>query len=237
MSRRTLVFVACSPHPRSGVSTTARLLTDFYLSRLTEVEGFDTDPHAPRYHEWFPDRTRVIDTADIRGQISLFDRLLIDDGTPKIVDVWQRAYDRFFKTVKEIGFVEEARARGVQPILLFHADHTDSALASAKFLSAAWPDLPMLIVQNEGAAPLGAYAHETLGQYPTTRRFLIGALDGAVAKTLDEPDLSLSRMLVSPPPDMSIVIRAALKAWIAPIFTQFRSFELRHELDGAQFLK
>ncbi|OAI23814.1 hypothetical protein A1351_18670 [Methylosinus sp. R-45379] len=237
MSRRTLVFVACSPHPRSGVSTTARLLTDFYLSRLTEVEGFDTDPHAPRYHEWFPDRTRVIDTADIRGQISLFDRLLVDDGVPKIVDVWQRAYDRFFKTVKEIGFVEEARARGVEPIVLFHVDQTNSALASAKSLSAAWRDVPMVIVQNEGAAPLGAYAHETLGHYPSTRRFLIGALDGAVAKTLDEPDLSLSRLLVSPPPEMSIVIRAALKAWIAPIFTQFRSFELRHELDGAQFLK
>lgn len=42
---------------------------------------------------------------------------------------------------------------------------------------------------------------------------------------------------MSPPPEMSIVIRAALKAWIAPIFTQFRSFELRQELDGAKFLK
>lgn len=149
MSRRTLVFVACSPHPRSGVSTTARLLTDFYLSRLTEVEGFDTDPHAPRYHEWFPDRTRVIDTADIRGQISLFDRLLVDDGVPKIVDVWQRAYDRFFRTVKEIGFVEEAHLRGVEPILLFHVDPTDSSLASAQSLSAAWRDVSMVVVQNE----------------------------------------------------------------------------------------
>ena len=36
---------------------------------------------------------------------------------------------------------------------------------------------------------------------------------------------------------MSIVVRAALKAWIAPIFTQFQSFELRLELEGAEFLK
>ncbi|WP_159726179.1 hypothetical protein [Methylosinus sp. Ce-a6] len=237
MSRRTLVFVACSPHPRSGVSTTARLLTDFYLSRRAEVEGFDTDPHAPRYHELFPDRTRVIDTADIRGQISLFDRLLVDDGIPKIVDVWQRSYDRFFTTVKDIGFVEEAHLRGVEPILLFHADQSDSSLASARALSAAWRDLPMVVVQNEGAAPLGPYAHETLGYYPSTRRFVVGPLDGAVAKILEQPNLSLSRVIVSPPPEMSIVIRAALKAWITPIFMQFRSFELRHELDGAQFLK
>ncbi|WP_166141005.1 hypothetical protein [Methylosinus sp. RM1] len=237
MSRRTLVFVACSPHPRSGVSTTARLLTDFYLSRLADVEGFDTDPHAPRYHELFPDRTQVIDIAAIRGQISLFDRLLVDDGVPKIVDVWQRSYDRFFKTVKEIGFVEEAHLRGVEPIVLFHADSSESALASAQSLSASWRDLPMVVVQNEGAAPLGAYAHETLGHYPSTRRFVIGPLDGAVAKTLEQPDVSLSRLLVAPPPEMSIVIRAALKAWIAPIFTQFHSFELRRRLEGAQFLK
>jgi hypothetical protein len=237
MSRRTLVFVACSPHPRSGVTTTARLLTDFYLSRLADVEGFDTDPHAPRYHELFPDRTHVIDTADIRGQIALFDRLLVDDGIPKIVDVWQRAYDRFFRTVKDIGFVEEARLRGVEPVLLYHVDPSDASLMSARSLSAAWRDIPMVVVQNEGASPLGAYAHETLGYYPSTRKFVFGPLDGAVAKMLELPNLSLSRVIVAPPPEMSIVIRAALKAWITPIFTQFRAFELRHELEGAQFLK
>lgn len=236
MRRRTFVFVACSPHPRTGVSTTARLLTDFYLSRQAPVEGFDTDPHEPRYGELFPDCVRIVDATDIRGQISLFDRLLVHDEVPKIIDVWHRSYERFFATVKEIGFVEEARRHGVEPVILFHVDPTEATLARALALSAAWSDVTMVAVHNEGASPLGARAHEILARYPSSRKFVIAPLEGPVAKTLDQPDFSLSRFLLAPPSDMSIVVRAALKAWIAPIFTQFQSFELRMDLDGAEFL-
>jgi hypothetical protein len=237
MRRRTFVFVACSPHSRTGVSTTARLLTDFFLSRQARVEGFDTDPHEPRYGELFPDCVQIVDATDIRGQISLFDRLLVDDGTPKIVDVWYRSFDRFFATVQDIGFVEEARGRGVEPVFIFHVDPTETALSRALAISATWSDVTMVAVHNEGAAPLGAEAHEILARYPVSRKFVIGALETPVAKALDRPDLSLCRFLVAPPPDMSIVVRAALKAWLGPVFTQFQSFELRMELDGAEFLK
>lgn len=231
------MFVACSPHPRTGVSTTARLLTDFHLSRHAPVEGFDTDPHASRYAELFPHVVRAVDAADIKGQISLFDRLLVNDETPKIVDVWARSYDRFFGTIREIGFLEEARRNGVEPILLFHADPSQASLARALALHAAWSDVAMVIVHNDGASPLGAKAHEILAHYPASRKFVIAALDSAVARSLETPSLSLSGFLAAPPPEMSIVIRAALKAWLAPIFTQFRSFELRQQLDGAEFLK
>lgn len=237
MRRRTFVFVACSPHPRTGVSTTARLLTDFYLSRQAPIEGFDTDPHVPRYGELFPDCVRIVDATDIRGQISLFDRLLVHDEIPKVIDVWHRSYERFFATIKEIGFIEEARRHGVEPVFLFHVDPTEATLARALALSAAWSDVAMVAVQNEGASPLGGHAHELLARYPATRKFVIGPLDGPVAKALEQPDLSLSRFLLEQPFDMSIVVRAALKAWLTPIFTQFQSFELRMDLESAEFLK
>jgi hypothetical protein len=237
MTRRTFVFVACSPHPRTGVSTTARLLTDFRLSRHAPVEGFDTDPHASRYAELFPTLVRAVDAAEIKGQISLFDRLLINDEVPKIIDVWTRSYDRFFATVREIGFIEEAHRNGVEPVILFHVDPSQACLARALALRAAWTDVPMVVVHNEGASPLGENAHEILAHYPASRKFVIAPLDAAVARSLEAPGLSLSGFLAAPPPDMSIVIRAALKAWLAPIFTQFRSFELRQQLDGAEFLK
>jgi hypothetical protein len=237
MRRRTFVFVACSPHPRTGVSTTARLLTDFYLSRHAPVEGFDTDPHASRYAELFPTRVRAIDTSEIKGQISLFDRLLVNDDVPKIIDVWARSYDRFFSTVRDIGFIEEARHNGVEPIILFHVDPSQASLARALAINAAWRDVGMIIVHNEGASPLGEDAAAILSNYPATRKFVIAALDSAVARMLDRPDLSLSQFLLTPPTDMSIVVRAALKAWLTRIFTQFQSFELRQQLDGAEFLK
>ncbi|PWB83375.1 MAG: hypothetical protein C3F11_06940 [Methylocystaceae bacterium] len=236
MRRRTFVFIACSPQPRMGVSSTARLLTDFYLTRQAPVEGFDTDPHEPRYGEWFPDRVRVVDAADIRGQISLFDRLLVHDEIPKIIDVWHRSYERFFATTREIGFVEEARRHGVEPVILFHVDPSEATLARALALSAAWSGVTMVAVHNEGVSPLGARAHEIMARYPVSRKFVIAPLDAPVAKALEQPDFSLSRFLLAPPTDMSIVVRAALKAWIGPIFTQFQSFELRLDLEGAEFL-
>ncbi len=237
MIRRTIVFIVCSPHARTGVSTTARLLTDFYVSRKIEVAGFDTDPHEPTYGALFGDLVRVVDATDIKGQISLFDRLLVHDEIPKVVDVWHRSYERFFSTVKDIGFIEEAHKHGVEPLILFHADATEAALASALTLSAAWRDLTMIAVNNEGAAPLGARAHEILARYPARRKFVVAALEGPIAKALQVPGFSLSRFLLAAPSDMSIVVRAGLKAWLAPIFIQFQNFEMRLRLESAEFLR
>jgi len=237
MRPRTLVFIACSPQPRAGVSTTARLLTDYFLSRGQAVGGFDADPRDPRYFGWFPDMVSVVDAADIKGQIALFDRLLENDGVPKVVDVWSRSYDQFFATIREIGFIEEARRNGVEPIVLFHASSAQRTLSKALDLRAQWRDLWMFAVHNEGAAPLGAYAREILPRYPVRGKFVIAPLEGPVARALDDPDLSLSRFLLAPPADMSIVVRAALKAWITPVFTQFQSFELRLALESSSVLR
>lgn len=237
MKRRTLVFIVCSPHPRTGVTTTARLLTDYHISRRRPVEGFDTDPRDPRYGEWFPENVSIVDAADIKGQISIFDRLLVNDETPKIVDVWHRSYEQFFATIRDIGFIDEARRRGVEPILLFHADATGSALGKALALHAQWRDLWMFVVHNEGAAPLGGFAREILPRYPVRGKFVVPPLQGPVARALDDPSLSLTRFLLAPPADMSIVVRAALKAWIIPIFTQFQSFELRLALESSSVLR
>jgi len=237
MKRRTRIFIACSPHARVGATTTARLLTDYFLYNNAVVEGFDLDPHESAYSALFPGVVSVVDAADIKGQISLFDRLLIDDGAPKIVDVWRRSFERFFSTVKEIGFFEEARNRGLEAILLFHADEQASSLATAQALHAAWPDVTQFVVNNEGAAPLGREAPDILARYPAAGKFAIPPLEAPVRRLLDDPELSLTRFLREPPTDMSLVVRAALKAWIAPVFTQFRSYELRRELEASDLFR
>ena len=76
---------------------------------MSTVEGFDTDFREPLYAVLFPERRTSSTSATIKGQISLFDRLLVADETPKIVDVWHRSYERLFSTIAEIGFLEEAR--------------------------------------------------------------------------------------------------------------------------------
>jgi hypothetical protein len=233
--RGAKIFICCSPDARVGVSTTARLLTDYHLFRGGRVEGFDTDPHEPCYGALFPDLVATLDANDIRGQISLFDRLLEQSETPKIVDVWHRSYARFFDTVREIGFIEEARARGITPILLYHIDASEAALAESRALSCAWPDSRLVAVANEGAAMLGTQSREILSHYPAYGKIIIAELQGPVAKALSDPSLSFSKFLHEPPPAMSIVVRSVLKAWIARIFTQFGSLELRLEMESDLF--
>lgn len=237
MRRRTLVYFVCSPHSRTGVTTAARLLTDYYLSRGVSVEGFDTDSREPRYALFFPGLSRVVDVDDIKGQISLFDRLLVPDETPKVVDVWSRSFDRLFSTIAEIGFLEEARRAAIEPVVFFQSDASRRAASDARLLAATWPDLWMTVLHNEGAAPLGPEAMDVLAAYPARGKLVIPRLESPIARALDEVDLSLSAFLQAPPPAMSIVVRAALKAWLIPIFTQLQSFELRLDLQSSQFLR
>jgi len=236
MAQRTRVFIACSPHKRTGTTTTARLLTDYFILNGKDFLGFDTDPREPDYGARFPGAVTVVDPVKIEGQVALFDRLLVPDETPKIVDVWHRSYEAFVATIDEIGFMDEARRRSVQPIALFHADPTEASLAAALALDRRWPELSTVIVTNKGAAPLGQDALDILAKFPSSRRFVIGALDAASRELFEAPDFSLSRFLLSPPSDLSLVLRTALRAWIAPIFGQFRTFELQIAMEDARFL-
>jgi hypothetical protein len=237
MRRRTLVFFVCSPHSRTGVTTAARLLTDYYLARGAPVEGFDTDSREPCYAVRFPTLSQVVDIGDVKGQISLFDRLLDPDDKPKIVDVWSRSFDELFSTIAEIGFLEEAKRAGVLPIVLFQADNSQMAASNARRLNTTWPDLWITVVHNEGAAPLGNDALQALAAYPARGKLVIPRLESPVAKALDDFDLSLSSFLQQPTVPMSIVVRAALKSWLIPIFTQLQSFELRIDLQSSEFLR
>jgi hypothetical protein len=237
MSRRTHVFFVCSPHSRTGVTTAARLLTDYYVSRGVPVEGFDTDAREPCYALRFPEISRIVDICDVKGQISLFDRLLLPDDIPKVVDVWSRSFDQLFATIAEIGFLEEARRAGVEPIILYQSDSSQTAASNARLLNTTWPQLWITVIHNEGAAPLGPEALQFLAQYPARGKLVIPRLETAIARALDDSELSLSAFLKEPPADMSIVVRAALKGWLMPIFTQLQSFELRLDLQSSEFLR
>jgi hypothetical protein len=230
------VYICCSPHKRTGATTTARLLSDYFIANGRNFTGFDTDPQEPDYGARFPQAVALVDAAKVQGQVAMFDRLLVHDETPKIVDVRHRSYDRFLETIDEIGFMDEARTALVQPILLFHADATEESLVASLALARRWPDLCLVIVTNKGAAPLGYDALDILAQFPSPRRFVIGSLDPTSRARLEASDFSLSHFLLTPPSDMSIVIRTGLRAWISPIFAQFQTFEVRMAMEGAQFL-
>jgi len=151
------------------------------------LRGFDADPHEPDYAPRFGERVANVDLANVQGQIAMIDRLLVADREPKIVDLWSRSFTRFFGLAQEIGFFDEARGKGVTPVILFHADGAEASTAAAYRLAATFPGVETLLVHNEGAAPLGGQAgerlaNERLAAYPPHRRLKIRALDAACAR-------------------------------------------------------
>lgn len=237
MKHRTFVYIVCSPHRHVGTTVTARLLADYFAYNNRPFQAFDTDPHESPLAVCFPREAKVADVNAIQGQITMFDQLLVHDEIPKIVDLWHHSYRQFFALTREIGFFEEAQRLSVAPILLFVADRQPSSVEAAQMLMRQCPDLGMVIVNNEGAAPLGAEVYDHLARYPSERTFQIPALDPAFRQTLDDPNFSLSRFLVAPPTNMSIVLRSGLRGWLARVFAQFQSFELRMAMQDTEYLR
>src|SRR5271168_2036907 len=115
MEQRTRVYICCSPHKRTGATTTARLLSDYFVISGRSFAGFDTDPRERDYGARFPHAVTIVDASKIEGQVAMFDRLLIPDETPKILDIHHRAYEGFLETIGQIGFLDEARRATIQP--------------------------------------------------------------------------------------------------------------------------
>lgn len=236
MRPRSFVFVVCSPHPRAGVTTTATLLSEYFTWRGLSVEGFDTDPYESAFANRFPDRVEVTDISTIQGQISLFDKLLIFDDKPRIVDVWNRSFQKFFTILQETGFAEEARRLSIEIVLIYCADELPASLVTAKQISLLWPDMPMIVVGNEGAAEFQANINHFLANFPTRLSLHIRELDPQVSRSINKDSFSYAEFLKNPPFDMSIIVRSALRKWLVHVFTQFQRLEQQQVLNTTEYL-
>jgi hypothetical protein len=235
MKNRTLAFIICSPTGRMGKTMTARLLGDYFLLSNRTFVGFDTDAHEPSFATRFPQEVVVSDLNTIQGQMALIDPLLVPDGVPKIVDLWHRSLDAFFALVDQTEFIAEARKLDIEPILIYLAESSSRSVETAGQLAARYPDLQFVVVVNDAVAP-GLEARADFGRYPSGRSFKITALDPVLRQIMDAPGFSLSKFMLSPPANMSVVVRAGLREWLWRIFSQFKSFELRMALAESEHL-
>jgi hypothetical protein len=145
----TPVFIICSPRPLVGKTLTARLLSEFLLLKNGAVASFDINLKEPSLLEYLPDITETADVIDTYGKMQLMDRIIVDDGTAKVIDLGFHAFDEFFKMTEEIGFMKEAARRRVAPVILFVAD-TDRASASGyAMLQQQIPPTALVVVDNE----------------------------------------------------------------------------------------
>jgi len=211
-------------------------LSEYFTWRGLSVEGFDTDPYESAFANRFPDRVEVTDISTIQGQISLFDRLLIFDDKPRIVDVWNRSFQKFFTILQETGFAEEAKRLSIEIVLIYCADELPASLVTAKQISLLWPDMPMIVVGNEGAAEFRANINHFLASFPTRLSLHIRELDPQVSRSINKDSFSYAEFLKNPPFDMSIIVRSALRKWLVHVFTQFQRLEQQQVLNNTEYL-
>src|ERR1700756_2566439 len=118
----TPVYIVCSPRPQVGKTLVARLLTEFLLLKNGKVLAFDVNLKEPTLLDYLPDVTETAEIENTYGKMQLMDRIIVDDGIAKVIDLGFHAFDEFFKMSEEIGFMKEAARRRVAPIILFAAD-------------------------------------------------------------------------------------------------------------------
>ena len=145
----TPVYIICSPRPLVGKTLTARLLSEFLLLKNGTVSSFDVNLKEPSLLDYLPSTTETADVIDTYGKMQLMDRLIVNDGVAKVIDLGFHAFDEFFKMSEEIGFLKEAARRRVAPIVLFVADTDRVSARGYETLTQQIPPTALVIIDNE----------------------------------------------------------------------------------------
>src|ERR1700755_2233691 len=98
---QTPVYIVCSRRPLVGKTLVARLLSEFLLLKHGSVLAFDVNLKEPSLLEYLPEITETAEIDDTFGKMALMDRLIINDGVAKVIDLGFHAFDEFFEMTEE----------------------------------------------------------------------------------------------------------------------------------------
>ena len=212
----TPVYIICSPRPLVGKTLLARLLSEFLLLKNGTVSSFDINLKEPSLLEYLPRVTETADVIDTYGKMQLMDRLILNDGVAKVIDLGFHAFDEFFKMADEIGFLKEAVRRGVAPVILFVADTDRASARSYTMLQQRIPPKALIAIDNE---------HVTRGELPPAmaggRTLRISALPSFLKTYIDRLTFSFTDYLRNEKDSST-----ELHQWIRKNYTSFRELEL-----------
>jgi len=212
----TPVYIICSPRPQVGKTMLARLLSEFLLLKNGNVVSFDINLKEPSLLEYLPRITETADVIDTYGKMQLMDRLIINDGIAKVIDLGFHAFDEFFKMIHEIGFLKEAARRGVAPVVLFVADTDRVSARSYPMLHERIPAKTLITIDNE---------HVVRGELPSAMTagpvMRISALPSFLKTYIDRVSFSFTDYLRNERDSST-----ELHQWIRRNYTAFRELEL-----------
>jgi hypothetical protein len=214
---RTPVYIVCSPRPRVGKTLIARLLTEYLDLENRYTTAFDINLNDPSLIDYLPKLTETASIDDTLGQMQLMDRLIVNDGAPKVIDLGFHAFDGFFKMAAEIGFTKEARRRGVDVAILFIPDRDRTSHRAWDMLQDSFSDAAVVPVNNEQIL---------LGEIPPwigpAELLDIAILPGFLKAYIDRNTFSFTSFLRT-----STDKSSELYQWILNCFVRFRELGLK----------
>ena len=219
------LFIVASPRPRVGKTLLARLFAEFLRADGRAVTGFDLNPREPTFNSYFPYFASIVDIADTRGQMALFDRLIGNKAAAAaaatVIDLGYGAFETFFSVMTEIGFAQEAQRRNIEPIVLFVTDQAQATARAYGGLRRNLPTTAFVPVHNEAVAVMYEKA-----DFPPSRPeyglIRIPRLSPIVRGVVDRPSFSFAAYQTEAPGGPT-----EIHSWIAGIFAEFRELELR----------
>lgn len=226
MSLRHSITIVASPRPRVGKTLVARLLTDFHQHEGRAVVAFDVNSGDGTLAQFLPEYAKVSDVSDIKGQMALFDRLIAEDGTTKVVDLGHQAFESFVSVASQIGFAEEARKRGIAPAVLFVITPDRTSVEAYRGLRGRLPQVTLTPLLNE---MLGQAQHRD--KYPvrgtSAALVRVPALAQGLRRYIEKPPFSFAQARLANATDIPLDVHLELQRWLRKVYLEFREFELR----------
>jgi hypothetical protein len=221
------IYIVCSPSRRVGKTLVSRLLNDFHVADGRPVKAFDLADESPRLTDFVSGTAMAAQIGDMPGQMAFFDGLIAGKEASKIIDVGHREFENFFTVAHKIGLFEEARRRGIEPLILFLIDPEPIAERAYAMLRRWFAGYSLLPVRNQIVAkglPYGAaFRHAST----LAVSIKIPELGPSLRSLIERERFSFVDACVQPSGATRSTRRDSdLRKWVRRIRFQFREIEL-----------
>ena len=225
-SKTTPLYVVCSPRRGVGKTLLSRLLIEFHDLDDRPVAAFDLAEEGPQLADFMPDRTTIADINDISGQMAFFDSLIPDSNAIKVIDLGHRIFRNFFIIVQKIGFFEEARRHGIEPLLLFMVDPDPKSAEAYSTLQRRFKNVPLLPVRNHAITKGMPYrdAFPNGGAVPVSPE--IPVLGPSLKALVEQQSFSFAQFWRKALERFPARLDNELRPWMERVFFQFRQIDI-----------
>ncbi|MBV9260922.1 MAG: hypothetical protein JO205_06075 [Pseudolabrys sp.] len=226
MSLPSFITIVASPRPHVGKTLIARMLADYHLSGERKVQAFDLNARDAALTAFQPRHAHLSDIEDIKGQMALFDALVAEDDIYKVVDLGHEAFEKFFLIAQDIRFADEARRRGLAPVILYVASPDAASVEAYAALVRLFPVAVIVPVHNEILGP--AQHRDKFPPHGKGAQLLhLPLLAPGLRRTIEQRPFSFIETAGSAGPEIPLDVSIELQRWMRKLFLEFRELELR----------